>query len=96
MVEDGFHTVLRQAQGTGLFGTTEIFVCRGIFQRVAYKCAAGIGGAAQPFQRNGAGWAPRNPGKPTHWAQGLLLQNICMTKKAPQKKIRRTANLRVI
>ena len=60
---------LRLAQGPGLFGTTEIFVCRGIFQRVAYKCAAGIGGAgaarsggsAERDQRNGA--EGRNPGK---------------------------------
>ena len=54
-------------------------------QRVAYKDAAGTGGACGArCASNGGG--SRNPGSATHGAQGLLLQNICITKKVPQEE----------
>ena len=79
----------QRVQGPGEFLMTVFLFWDG---GVAYRGAAGIGGAgaarsggsAERDQRNGAGG--RNPGKPTHRARGLLLQNVCITKKVPQKK----------
>ena len=45
------------------------------WREVCRASAAGAGGAPKAFRRNGAGWAPRNPGSTTHMAL-LLVEKI--------------------
>jgi hypothetical protein len=53
-------------------------------QALEGRAKARSGGSAQRDQRNGA--EGRNPGSATHRARDVLLRNVCITKKAPQKE----------
>ncbi len=57
------------------------------WMEVCRASAAGAGGAPKAFRRNGAGWAPRNPGSTTHMALFVSGKDCPSVKaSAAQKK----------